>query len=184
MRKLNTIISALLLGLFVFHGIMGGYQLFGVMTGGSALMEALAWAMIVLLAVHVIFGIIMTVDTITVIKRAKIYYPKENTIFVIRRISGFVLMLLVGLHLILFVQTGNGVFRLNDFDMPQMIGQMIMLIALALHVLCNIRPLAVALGLYGGRGYMRDLLVLISIVLLFCGCSFVVYYLRWNVWWR
>jgi hypothetical protein len=92
-------------------------------------------------------------------------------------------MLLLLLHLFLFVQTGEGIFRLNDFDMPQLFGQMLMVLLLAIHLLCNIRPLAIACGLNGGSGYGRDVLLILSVVLAFCALAFVVYYLRWNVWW-
>jgi hypothetical protein len=68
--------------------------------------------------------------------------------------------------------------------MPQMIGQMLMLLALGIHLLSNIRPLAVSLGLYKGLGYGRDVLLILTIVLAFCTLAFVVYYLRWNVLWR
>jgi succinate dehydrogenase/fumarate reductase cytochrome b subunit len=184
MRKINTIISVLLLGLFVFHAIAGGYQLIGIMPGGNALMEMLAWVMIALLAMHIVIGIIMTAETFRAIKRAKTHYLRQNIAFWIRRVSGFALMILAALHLILFVQTGEGIFRLSDFNMMQLTGQIIMVIALMLHLLCNIRPLAVALGLYGGRGYLADVLIVMSVVLLFCAFAFVVYYQRWNVLWR
>jgi hypothetical protein len=92
-------------------------------------------------------------------------------------------MLLVFLHFALFVQTGEGIFRLHDFDIPQLIGQALMLLALAIHLLCNIRPLAIALGLVGGKGYGVDVLFILSIVLAFCALAFVIYFLRWNVWW-
>jgi hypothetical protein len=42
----------------------------------------------------------------------------------------------------------------------------------------------VALGLYGGKGYGRDLLLIFSVVLAFLALAFVVYDLRWNVFWR
>jgi multisubunit Na+/H+ antiporter MnhF subunit len=59
-----------------------------------------------------------------------------------------------------------------------------MLLALAIHLLSNIKPVAVALGLYGGKGYVRDILLILAIVLAVCAVAFVVYYLRWNVLWR
>jgi hypothetical protein len=95
-----------------------------------------------------------------------------------------VLILLVALHLIVFVETGNGVFRLGYFGVPQLIFQVLMLLALALHLLSNIKPLAIAMGLYSGEGYSRDILLIFAIVLMFCAVAFVVYYLRWAILWR
>jgi succinate dehydrogenase/fumarate reductase cytochrome b subunit len=156
----------------------------GIIPGGQAWMEALAWIMVVLVAVHMVIGILLTIRTIQISKRAKACYFKENLVFWIRRVSGFAVMLLVFWHFALFVQTGEGVFRLADFGTPQMIGQLLLVLALAVHLLCNIRPLAVALGLYGGKGYGRDLLLIFSVVLAFLALAFVVYDLRWNVFWR
>jgi succinate dehydrogenase/fumarate reductase cytochrome b subunit len=184
MRKGNAAVSVAILIMFLIHAVAGSFQMIGLMPGGSALMEALTWIMIALVAVHMLIGIILTAQTVHIIKKSGVHYFKENALFWIRRMSGFALMLLVLLHLCLFVQTGEGIFRLSDFDVPQLVGQVLMLLALALHLLCNIRPLAVSLGLVGGHGYGRDVLLILSIVLAFCALAFVVYYLRWNVWWR
>jgi succinate dehydrogenase/fumarate reductase cytochrome b subunit len=184
MRKGNAVVSVAILIMFLIHAVGGSFQLMGLMPGGSALMETLSWIMVALVAVHMLIGIILTVKTVHISKRAGVHYWKENIVFWIRRISGFALMLLVLLHFVLFVQTGEGIFRLNDFDLPQLVGQALMLLALAIHLLCNIRPLAVALGLNGGSGYGRDVLFILSVVLAFCALAFVVYYLRWNVLWR
>jgi hypothetical protein len=83
-----------------------------------------------------------------------------------------------------FMQTGTGFFRLGYFGVPQLTGQILMLLALAIHLLSNIKPVAVALGIYGGKGYVRDILLILAIVLAVCAVAFVVYYLRWNVLWR
>jgi succinate dehydrogenase/fumarate reductase cytochrome b subunit len=131
-----------------------------------------------------LIGIILTVKTVHILKKSGVHYFRENALFWIRRISGFALMLLVVLHFVLFVQTGEGIFRLHDFDVPQLVGQVLMLLALAVHLLCNIRPLAIACGLDGGSDYGRDVLLILSVVLAFCALAFVVYYLRWNVLWR
>jgi succinate dehydrogenase/fumarate reductase cytochrome b subunit len=184
MRKGNALVSVAILILFLLHAVGGSFQLMGLMPGGSALMEALAWIMVILVAVHMLIGIVLTGKTVHSLRKSGVHYFKENLVFWIRRISGFALMLLVFLHFALFVQTGEGIFRLHDFDMPQLVGQALMLLALAIHLLCNIRPLAIALGLYGGNGYGRDVLLILSVVLAFCALAFVVYYLRWNVWWR
>jgi succinate dehydrogenase/fumarate reductase cytochrome b subunit len=184
MRKGNAVVSGAILIMFLIHAVAGSFQMMGIMPGGSALMEALAWLMVVLVAVHVLIGIVLTVKTVHILRKSGVHYFKENIVFWIRRISGFALMLLVFLHFAVFVQTGEGIFRLSDFDVPQLVGQVLMLLALAIHLLCNIRPIAVSLGLIGGRGYGRDVLLILSIVLAFCVLAFVVYYFRWNVLWR
>jgi succinate dehydrogenase/fumarate reductase cytochrome b subunit len=183
-RKINAVVSVGIIGLFLIHGIAGGFQMMGFIPGGQAWMEALAWMMVVLVVVHMVIGLWLTVLTIQISKRAKACYVRENLLFWIRRVSGFAVMLLVFWHFALFAQTGEGVFRLANFGTPEMIGQLLLVLALAVHLLCNIRPLSVALGLYGGKGYGRDLLLIFSVVLAFLALAFVVYDLRWNVFWR
>jgi hypothetical protein len=184
LRKLNAAISIGLVGLLLLHGIAGGFQLAGLMPGGSAWLKALAWLMIALLAVHLVIGVLLTAKTIRVSLRAGASYGKENLLFWTRRLSGFALALLLGLHLLVFVQTGTGVFRLHDFGAGELLGQMLLLASLAIHLLCNIKPLAIALGLHSGRGYGRDILLILAAVMVFCAVAFVIYYLRWNVLWR
>jgi hypothetical protein len=76
------------------------------------------------------------------------------------------------------------VFRLHDFGMQELFGQILLLVSLTIHLLCNVKPLAIALGLHCGKGYGRDILLILSVVMAFCAFAFVVYYLRWNVLWR
>jgi hypothetical protein len=184
MRRLNAIISMAIIVLFLIHGIAGAFQIIGFIPGGSSVLKILTGIMVGMIFVHMLIGILLTMQTLKISKKSGVSYYKENTLFWIRRISGFVLMLLVLLHLMVFMQTGGGLFRLGYFGVPQLIGQVLMLFALAVHLLCNIKPVAIALGLYGGRGYCRDILLILSIVLVFCTVAFVVYYLRWNVLWR
>jgi hypothetical protein len=184
MRKVNAIISMGIIVLFLVHGISGSFQMMGIIPGGSTFLAILTWCMAVMIAVHTVIGIILTVHTLRISKKTGVSYIKENALFWIRRISGFVLMLLVSLHLAVFMQTGEGVFRLNYFGISELVGQVLMLSALAVHLLCNIKPVSIALGLYGESGYIRDVLLILSALLVFCAVAFVIYYLRWNVLWR
>jgi hypothetical protein len=184
MRKVNAIISMGIIVLFLAHGIAGSFQMIGIIPGGSTFLEILTWCMVIMISVHTVIGIILTIHTIRISKKTGVSYLKENFLFWIRRISGFVLMLLVSLHLSVFVQTGDGIFRLSCFGISELVGQVLMLSALAVHLLCNIKPISIALGLYGEIGYIRDILLILSAVLGFCALAFVIYYLRWNVLWR
>jgi hypothetical protein len=170
--------------LLLIHGISGGFQMIGIIPGGSSLLEALAWMMIALLAVHIVIGVILTAKTIHASSRAGAAYVKENMLFWIRRLSGFALALLLILHLLVFVQTGTGVFRLHDFGTQELLGQMLLLVSLTIHLLCNVKPLSIAVGLHSGKGYGRDILLILAAVMTFCAVAFVIYYLRWNVLWR
>jgi succinate dehydrogenase hydrophobic anchor subunit len=170
--------------LLLVHGIAGSFQMVGIISGGSVLLKVLTWIMFSMIVVHMVIGVVFTIQTLKASRKTGVYYFRENILFWIRRISGFVLILLVALHLIVFVETGNAVFRLGYFGVPQLIFQVLMLLALALHLLSNIKPLAIAMGLYSGKGYSRDVLLILAIVLMFCAVAFVVYYLRWAILWK
>jgi hypothetical protein len=179
-RRINAIVSMMIILLLLVHGIAGSFQMMGIISGGSVLLKVITWIMFALIMVHMVIGVVFTIQTLKVSRKTGVYYFRENTLFWIRRISGFVLILLVALHLIVFVETGNGVFRLGYFGEPQLIFQVLMLLALALHLLSNLKPLAITMGLYSGEGYSRDVLLIFAIVLMFCAVAFVVYYLRWH----
>jgi succinate dehydrogenase hydrophobic anchor subunit len=184
MRKVNAIISMGIIVLFLVHGIAGSFQMMGIISGGSTFLAILTWCMVAMISVHTVIGIILTIHTLCISKKTGVSYIKENSLFWIRRISGFVLILLVSIHLAVFMQTGENVFRLNYFGISELAGQILMLATLAVHLLCNIKPLSIALGLYGESEYIRDILLILSAVLVFCAVAFSIYYLRWNVLWR
>ena len=77
---------------------------------------------------------------------------------------------------------GGEAFRLPWFTGAKLAGQLLMVASLAVHLLTNIRPLTIALGLRGGRKWLGDALFVLSVVLLFAAAAFVIYYLRWNLW--
>jgi hypothetical protein len=172
------------MGLLLLHGIAGGFQLMGLIPGSSSLLEVLAWLMLALLAAHIVIGVVLTARTLRVSARAGAAYVRANALFWVRRLSGFALALLLLLHLLVFVWTGAGVFRLHDFGAQELLGQLLLLGALAVHLLCDVKSLAIALGLHSGRGYGRDVLLILAVVMVFCALAFVIYYLRWNVLWR
>lgn len=184
MRKWNTLLSVCIMVLLVIHGIAGGFQLMGVIPGGNLILEKLSYLMLALIALHGLFGIILTVDSLRILKKAGKSYFRENSLFWARRISGFAVLLLTVFHLMLFLNLGDGAYRLRLFENPQLFSQLLLVAAIAVHVLTNIRPLTVALGAGGIRTYIRDILLILAVILLFGGAAFVIYYFRWNVLWR
>ena len=184
MRRWNAVISGLILILFLVHAIAGGYQLLGIIPGGQTTLEYLAWAMAALIAVHLVLGCILTAQTLRSCKKAGVSYFRENQLFWIRRISGFVILLLIAYHIAVFWATGTSPFRLHDFGGVELAGSLLLIAALVLHVLCNIRPLVIALGAAVTGKLWKDLLVVLAAVLLFCTLSFLFYYFRWNLLWN
>ena len=78
MRKFNAVLSMGILVLFLIHAIAGGFQLAGILSGGSAVMQILAWVMLGMILIHVIIGCKLTVDTLKACKQSGTSYYKEN----------------------------------------------------------------------------------------------------------
>ena len=139
MRKWNALLSMGILVLFLIHAIAGGFQLAGIFSGGSVLMQGMAWLMLILIVLHMMIGFKLTADTCKTCKESGISYFKENKLFWIRRISGFAVMLFILCHVFIFVgRNQNGIYRLNQFGTIQLISQILLVISIAVHVLTNI----------------------------------------------
>lgn len=67
MRKWNTILSVLMLLIFMIHGIMGSFMLNGV---GSSAGKLLAWIGVGILVVHTVIGVILTVQSLQTAKQS------------------------------------------------------------------------------------------------------------------
>ena len=183
MRKLNAIVSLLLIILFLIHTIAGSFQLMRVIPGGNELMKNLSYFMLFLAGVHIIIGTKLTIDSIIIGKKSGKFYFRENAVFWTTRITGFAMILLIICHVLLFTSNG-AVFRLNDFNGVQLVFSILLIFTLLVHILANIRPLLISFGISGFRLYVKDILLVLAIISLFGAFAFVIYYLRWNIMWR
>ena len=183
MRKLNVIVSMLLIILFLIHTIAGSFQLMKIIPGGNELMKKLSYFMLFLIGVHIVIGTKLTIDSVKVgIKSGKFYF-RENAVFWTRRITGFAMILLIICHVLLFTSNGE-VFRLNDFNEVQLVFSILLVFTLLVHILANIRPLLISFGISGFRLYIKDILLVLAIISLLGAFAFAIYYLRWNIMWR
>ena len=182
MRKWNALLSMGILALLLVHGIAGGLQLAGLLPGGSLVMKVLAWVMLGLIVLHTCIGVKLTADTLTACKKSGASYFRENRLFWLRRVSGLAIMAFIACHLLIFTGTAqDGIVRLHLFEGMQLITQILLVASIAVHVLSNIKPLMLALGVRGGKELFLDVLIVLSGILLFTGLAFIVYYIRWNV---
>ena len=93
------------------------------------------------------------------------------------------MVVLIICHVALFTSNGM-VFRLNDFNEVQLVLSILLVLALLIHILANIRPLLISFGISGFRLYVKDILLVLAIISLLGAVAFVIYYLRWNIMWR
>ena len=85
MRKFNSILTAVILVLFIIHGILGALNMLDVVV---VITKVMAWVMVALIAVHVVLSCILTAKAIKTWKVTGAPYLRENTLFWARRISG------------------------------------------------------------------------------------------------
>lgn len=179
MRKWNGILTAVILVLFLVHAVLGSFQLFGV---GDTALKTIARADFVLIMIHAAIGIKYTVDTLRAQKKAGVSYWRQNKWFWVRRISGFVIMILLLFHITAFGYTSTGGYRLRWFGPFRMTAQILLVLAIAVHVLSNLRPMLISFGIRNLKQWIGDLFVILSVLLLLMTAAFIIYYLRWNVW--
>lgn len=183
MRKYNTVISILIIILFLIHAIAGSFKLLGIVQGGSPILRIISFTMLILIIAHILIGIKLTIDSIKIGRKSGKFYLRENALFWTRRVTGFAMILLIICHVIMFTNRGE-VFRLNSFKEVQLVLSVIFVLTLLVHLLTNIKPLLISFGISGIRIYIKDILLVLAIILLISTFAFVIYYLRWNILWR
>ena len=174
MRKINTILSVLLLVIFMLHGLMGSFMLLGI---GSSAGKILAWVGVAVLAAHTVIGVILTLK---ISKNAGNSYLKQNAVFWARRASGLAILILMFFHIGLFGGVQDGIYILFPFTTVKLITQLLLVAALFIHLFINIRPLLVSLGIISYKERRGDIYLILSVLLLFSAGAVIIYYIGWH----
>ena len=176
MRKLNMILVIGMLVTFLIHGIMGALQLAG---AGTDAQKIVGWICAGFICAHAVTSTVLTVQTLQAQKRSGAGYFKDNLLFWTRRISGFTILIPLVMHLLIFRASDAEVYRLQVFTAGRLISQILLIAAIALHALTNIKPALISFGVKGHKAFAVDILFILSVVLLLFAAAFAVYYLRW-----
>ena len=97
-----------------------------------------------------------------------------------RRISGFAIIIPLVMHVVIFTGTTNGeMYRLVVFDIGRLISQLLFAATLLLHLVINLNPLLMGMGVRQHKGLSGDLCFVLSVVLLLASVGFLIYYFRW-----
>jgi succinate dehydrogenase/fumarate reductase cytochrome b subunit len=176
MRKLNTILSVLLIAIFMLHGVMGSFMLLEI---GDIAGKLLAWIGGGIIAVHTVIGVILTVNTFKKSKNNGKLYIKQNALFWTRRISGLAILIMAFFHIGIFGGVVDGQYVLFEFTTLRCISQLLLIAALFIHIFVNIRPLLVSLGVIKNKERRIDIFLVLSVLVLFMAGSVVIYFMRW-----
>ena len=177
MRRANTILTVLIMVFFLLHAVFGSFQMIGV---GDQSLKRLARVTVGLVMIHALIGIKLSVDSLRIAKKTGAPYFKENQLFWARRISGLAIMIMIFFHMTAFADYGSAMYRLKPFDGAKLAAQILLVAAIAVHVITNVKPLLIACGIRSLRKYAGDILAVLSIILLFFILAFIIYYLRWR----
>lgn len=178
LRAANAVISALMLALLLVHGVGNSFQMIGV---GTPLSKALSHTLLACTVVHAAIGCVLTADTLKAQREAGVSYVGHNKRFWAVRLSGLAIALLVAAHALIFLRPAGDVVRLAPFQLPQLVVSLLLVVALVVHVLCNMEPLMVSLGVAVPRERAADLALVSAALLVLMGVAFVIYFLRWSV---
>lgn len=176
MRKLNIFLVAGILITFLLHTIMSSLKLFG---ADADSMKIMAYICVGLITAHIIITCILTAQSLKARKLSGAGYFKNNLLFWTRRISGFTILIPLVMHIMIFRGSDMGAFRLEVFNTGRLVSQILLVLTLAFHVLINIRPALISLGVKETKYFSVDIIFVISVVLLIAAAAFGVYYIRW-----
>lgn len=174
MRKINTILSAFLIGIFLLHGVLGGFMLLGI---GHTAGKMLTWAGCAVLALHTAIGFCLTAETF---RAGGTSYAKRNALFWARRGSGLAILFFLWFHIGAFGGFVGHTYILFPFTAAKLLAQLGLVASLGLHIWINIRPLLVSLGIISYKERRGDIELILSVLLVFMAGSVVAYYIGWQ----
>lgn len=177
-RKCNAILTMVILALFIAHAVLGILNLMDVTV---IVTKYMAWVMVGLIGVHAVLSTILTVQSLVAAKRSGAPYFRKNRLFWARRLSGYLIVALIFFHVTAFGHTENGVYRLTFFEPFQLVTQILLVATIALHVLTNVKPVLIALGIRRLKPRAGDILFFLTLLLIAAAVGFIIYFIRWNV---
>ena len=178
LRAANAVLSAVMMALFLIHGVGNSFQMIGV---GTPLSKALSHTLLMTCAIHAAIGVVLTVRTLRAQREAGVSYPARNVRFWLVRVSGLAIAVFVVAHVLVFLRPHQDVIRLAPFQATQLSLSLALVVSMAAHVLANMEPLMVSLGVPMPGERAADLMLVLVALLALMGVAFCIYYLRWSV---
>lgn len=178
MRKWNHILARIILALFLLHALMGSLMLLGFSTISLA---PLSWLLFGTVMIHGVLGIISTFKALKSGKRSGSWYFSENAAFFIKRISGILIMILLIFHIQAYTVSVNGQFFLQEFTLCKMISQILLILAIFLHLAVSIKSMLIARGTIDFKEKTTDWMLVLSVMLIFFTIAIIAYYIQWQV---
>ena len=178
MRRLNTIITILLIAVIVIHIVLAGLMLIGIQNNLS---RYSAWTGEILIGIHALIGIYLTIKSLVLVGKSTKKYNKENRSFWVRRISGIAIFILFYFHSHMFGKEIDGVFHLIPLSYVKVIIHILFVTAFFIHMFTNVRPMLVSMGIVRGSKICRVLSILMWIFVAYIILTLLAYLAGWTV---
>lgn len=175
MRKLFTILTAVLVMLCLWHAAMGSFMLLGISTRPAAFMGCLVG---ILTVFHILLSCRYWLRTLR--HKQCLWYGRANFLFWLRRLSGMAVLLLFFFHWQVFGSMQSTHYILYEFTTFKLVVQLLFVSTLFLHIGLNIRPLLLALGMQHIAVHTRDIYSILLVFYLFITGSLLYYYAGWQ----
>ena len=127
-----------------------------------------------------VLGLLLTAQIFRASRYGGKPYGKQNALFWARRASGLAILLMLFFHIGVFGKVQNGVYILFPFTTVRLLTQLLLVASVFVHLLLNLRPLLVSLGIVRDKEQRGDLYLILSILVLFAAGSIILYYIGWN----
>lgn len=171
MKKINTIISLFLTFFVIIHGVLASLLMLGIM---KKPLPIPAFICLGLFVIHIILSIILTLSTVKKAKSSGDVSGIKNKMFIVRRLSGVIMILLLISHLFTYLRPFTGTFPIT-----QLILLLLLIISLVIHIVTNIKPLMESLGLENAKVINILSSILVTVILIFTCIASVIAFLKW-----
>ena len=142
MRKINSILTILILLLFADHAIFGTLNTLG----KAKVLLPIARILGIVVILHAIISIILTIRAAKVSIRTKAPYNKENQEYWMRRWTGLAILFFFIGHLAIVKKQKGQAFKIATAKPIGKISFILFVASIAAHLVINIKPLLISLG--------------------------------------
>lgn len=178
MKRLNHILTGIIIILFLLHGIAGSLMLTGL---SNSPIKWLSTLLLITVLCHAAISVLLTIQSVRSGILSGKWYLGANGIFWTKRISGIVILLLIIVHTSTYTSTIDGVFSLNEFTTIRMISQIIFAAVIFLHIFISVKGFLINHGAGNFKQKTVYICIILAIFLLIFTAAIIIYYIRWNV---
>lgn len=169
MRKINSIIATIILVLLVDHIIFATLHLAGYPVH---VFGPLAYLMLALVIIHGVLSMILTVNAEKTGMKTKARYNKENAEFWARRTSGVAILAFAIFHAHAMMKLPDGRPRISTLGPIARICNIGLAISVCVHIVINIKPLMISLGIRK-HNLLSKILYVFFVLLTVIACYFL-----------